>query len=742
MAPSAGAARLAAGGRRPAQSGNTSPESLNDVPWGSPASVPAVWVTSMMRTILVAAASAAVIASLVVLADDAAANHSSRGGTLQWERVSGGTVEFTGSMAWRSSVWGSPGVGTTLGFTWDLNVDGAGSAIVKFNQRVTYVHPTDNWFVAEFIAPAGGTPGVSYTYASPLGIYMPYIQPPAMWGQRVDPADPSATNDHINNPGSLMTLSAVVDLGAADASPAYSPPTPSGYTHPCVINAVCWIKIPVTHPTGAAMSYRLATDTEANGIPPTTPGTYLQVGEAGSGAPNAATVHPNGTIEWDTTGATVSATLPRTIYSMQVMTESGSVRAPFESMILLIPAPPPPPPKPPVADFDCTAMTSPYLRMAFTDLSTTPQGTITSRFWDLGDASSASSASFTHDYDEKKGYMVSLTVTNNDGLSDTVKKMCIPYANRPPVLDPVPDRTVYELTELRFSVAGHDPDGDPTVYSWSPGPLPSGATFDLDAQTFTWTPRRGMAGTYEGVAFAIHEVLPPGHPPPGSDTQAMTIEVLPVEDPPAPDQSDADGDGSPDQHDPCPSEAECGGDGSDGSADGNGQSSGPDGCRGQVPRPVDVEAVVVDATVVVRWGLDDPCALADRFLVWVGGGGLAGRVDGDARSLVVEAPPTGPHEYHIIAFQAGEPDLYHAARAVPSSPVDVCRGCDPDGDPDADGGPGGDLGAGDDEQGDQDDAGQQGAGGPDDGASVGRPVPFVPLLPLLGALLVLAARRR
>ena len=48
-----------------------------------------------------------------------------------------------------------------------------------------------------------------------------------------------------------------------------------------------------------------------------------------------------------------------------------------------------------------------------------PDGTITSYEWDFGDGTTASGATVTHAYSNEGTYAVKLTVTDNDGLSDT-----------------------------------------------------------------------------------------------------------------------------------------------------------------------------------------------------------------------------------------------------------------------------------------------------------------------------------
>lgn len=61
-------------------------------------------------------------------------------------------------------------------------------------------------------------------------------------------------------------------------------------------------------------------------------------------------------------------------------------------------------------------------------------------------------------------------------------------ANRPPVLEPVPDLSVPENGLLTFAVRAHDPDAEQTVrYSLGPD-APPGATLDEHTGEFRWTP--------------------------------------------------------------------------------------------------------------------------------------------------------------------------------------------------------------------------------------------------------------
>lgn len=70
----------------------------------------------------------------------------------------------------------------------------------------------------------------------------------------------------------------------------------------------------------------------------------------------------------------------------------------------------------PVAGFSYSAN---QLNVDFTDSSSDSDGTITSRSWDFGDGNSSSATNPSHTYASAGTYSVSLTVTDNDGKSDT-----------------------------------------------------------------------------------------------------------------------------------------------------------------------------------------------------------------------------------------------------------------------------------------------------------------------------------
>jgi len=79
--------------------------------------------------------------------------------------------------------------------------------------------------------------------------------------------------------------------------------------------------------------------------------------------------------------------------------------------------------QPPVADFTW-APSDPTTQsiIQFTDLSYDPVGNIVNWTWDFGDGNSSFDQNPTHQYPNPETYTVSLTVTDNDGASDSVSK--------------------------------------------------------------------------------------------------------------------------------------------------------------------------------------------------------------------------------------------------------------------------------------------------------------------------------
>lgn len=66
--------------------------------------------------------------------------------------------------------------------------------------------------------------------------------------------------------------------------------------------------------------------------------------------------------------------------------------------------------------------------------------------------------------------------------------------DRPPVLNPIGSKTVYEGKTLSFTLTAKDPDGDKVTYSATG--IPRGAKLVASTGKFTWTPTTGQKGNY------------------------------------------------------------------------------------------------------------------------------------------------------------------------------------------------------------------------------------------------------
>jgi hypothetical protein len=98
--------------------------------------------------------------------------------------------------------------------------------------------------------------------------------------------------------------------------------------------------------------------------------------------------------------------------------------------------------------------------------------------------------------------------------------------NRPPVLNPIGNKTVSEGQILSFNVTASDPDGNALTYS-APN-LPAGATFDPVTQKFSWTPTYNQTGNYS-VTFTVTDN---GAPNSESTSETITITVGSINRPP------------------------------------------------------------------------------------------------------------------------------------------------------------------------------------------------------------------
>ena len=77
------------------------------------------------------------------------------------------------------------------------------------------------------------------------------------------------------------------------------------------------------------------------------------------------------------------------------------------------------------------------------------------------------------------------------------------FHNHPPELSPIGNKTADVDSELSFSISASDPDGDGLSYKIID--LPSGATFNTNTLTFSWTPNDSQNGTYN-LTFTVGDI--------------------------------------------------------------------------------------------------------------------------------------------------------------------------------------------------------------------------------------------
>jgi len=139
---------------------------------------------------------------------------------------------------------------------------------------------------------------------------------------------------------------------------------------------------------------------------------------------------------------------------------------------------------PPTASFTYTIS---GLTVNFTDTSTDPDGTIISWLWNFGDGSTSTLQNPTHTYAAGGTYTVTLTVTDDDGATDSASAtFIVTEPNIPPTASFT--YTINGLT-VNFTDTSTDPDGTIVSWLWNFG---DGSTSTLQNPTHTYI----AGGTY------------------------------------------------------------------------------------------------------------------------------------------------------------------------------------------------------------------------------------------------------
>jgi PKD repeat protein len=174
----------------------------------------------------------------------------------------------------------------------------------------------------------------------------------------------------------------------------------------------------------------------------------------------------------------------------------------------------------PIADFTFTpANQEPGLPVSFSDASTHPNApvdSIVSYSWDFDGLGSSTDQNPSFVFDTLGQYFVTLTVTDDDGLSDSIT-IGVPIGNNPPVavlnFDPQ-DPTTLDTVDFDGSDS-FDPDGTIVSYHWDlgDGTTADTATVSHQFDDGTWTvvltvtDNLGSTGT-ASVVLEIANILP------------------------------------------------------------------------------------------------------------------------------------------------------------------------------------------------------------------------------------------
>ena len=103
--------------------------------------------------------------------------------------------------------------------------------------------------------------------------------------------------------------------------------------------------------------------------------------------------------------------------------------------------------------------------VSFYDTSQDEDGTIVSWFWDFGDGTNSTLQNPTHKFSSKGSFQVTLTVTDNDGATDTITHEVVVINLPPEAFFEYTPSNPYTSNEVQFIDKSTDPEGIPIV-SW------------------------------------------------------------------------------------------------------------------------------------------------------------------------------------------------------------------------------------------------------------------------------------
>ena len=178
--------------------------------------------------------------------------------------------------------------------------------------------------------------------------------------------------------------------------------------------------------------------------------------------------------------------------------------------------------RPPTAAFSATPSTAPTGTSISFDgtASNDPDGTITSYSWNFGDTTTGSGSIVGHSYSLAGIFTVTLTVTDNGGLTASTSSQ-VTITDRPPVVSFTPSPSTATTGQvITLTITSSDPDGSITTtrIDWGDGMIHT-----ISGAATTDTHSYASTGSSTSQSFTISIMVTDNNGSTGSSSSTMTI---------------------------------------------------------------------------------------------------------------------------------------------------------------------------------------------------------------------------